>query len=326
MIRRLGFVFVFLICLPAFSWATSTYSDYSLGEKTPIVTEGFLNNNNGWSVGRFGKGCRSASIENGVYRIQSHCDKEYPEFWIGSVGIDEGRDFEIETRVRFVKGDSNGFYGLTWGSGIARDDKGPYRYRFGLSSNGKYTIDEYSGRWEDKKKWTKSDLIKKSAFNLLTIRKVKTDYHFFINKKYVHTSSFEPFYGPRVGFQVGQNSIIEIDKLSVSYLASSSPHLYSEYSNAQKELLFKDDFKINAKKWAEGTFGNESRRAVVKNGVYELSSLKPDSYPLFWNNGIDIDGDRDFEIEAKIRFVKGVDNNANSIFWGGGVVVWWCGG
>jgi uncharacterized repeat protein (TIGR01451 family) len=128
--------------------------------------------------------------------------------------IDQNRDFEIETSIRFVEGQMDKGYGLQWGKSV-----NPVKqYDFLLTGGGHFTIDKYDGGFSDYIPFTLSDNVNRYAFNKLTIRKVSDKYYFFLNEKLVHTMPFEPFFGNLLGFQVGDNSTIMVDHIDIAYL------------------------------------------------------------------------------------------------------------
>jgi hypothetical protein len=60
--------------------------------------------------------------------------------------------------------------------------------------------------------------INANGFNLFTIRKVASNYYFFINKEYVFSMPFFPFYGNNIGIGATKKTTVFIDFLTVSYL------------------------------------------------------------------------------------------------------------
>jgi len=256
-------IYLVLILLQNSIYAQTNYSDYSEYEKQLIFFDDFKNAENDWSIGTYGDGCRKTKIKNGYFKIESLCDNQFPYFWTNLVNIDETKDFEIEANIMFVYGEDSNSNSLVWGDGMIDGTKFSYRYRFGISGNGKYMIDKYSGSWEYIKNWTKSSNINKGQYNKLTIRKIKDNNYYFINNQFVHKSIFESFYGQRIGFQSSQNATIRIDYISVSYLSKEKKNLppviviLKPEINRAIKIQSKDKIRIVGK-------------AIDEDGIYEV--------------------------------------------------------
>jgi hypothetical protein len=191
---------------------TPSYYSFSKGLKTQTVLQDDFNKfNNYWLLG-IEENSWSESIEDGHLVFQSLTTKAKEDLL--PVIIDQNRDFEIETSIRFVEGQMDKGYGLQWGKSV-----NPVRqFDFLLTGGGHFTIDKYDGGFSDYIPFTLSDDVNRYAFNKLTIRKVSDKYYFFLNEKLVYTMPFEPFFGNLVGFQVGDNSTIMVDHINIAYL------------------------------------------------------------------------------------------------------------
>jgi hypothetical protein len=209
----LGFVFFLAVTvIMAQEKPTPSYYSFSKGLKTQTVLQDDFNKfNNYWLLG-IEENSWSESIEGGHLVFQSLTTKAKEDLL--PVIIDQNRDFEIETSIRFVEGQMDKGYGLQWGKSV-----NPVRqFDFLLTGGGHFTIDKYDGGFSDYIPFTLSDNVNRYAFNKLTIRKVSDKYYFFLNEKLVHTMPFEPFFGNLVGFQVGDNSTIMVDHINIAYL------------------------------------------------------------------------------------------------------------
>lgn len=202
------FLFSFLI-----SHSQTNYEDYLASES--IFLDDFSNNKNSWPAIMATDSSYVGKIENGSFEITSNRKGSYPYYWITRM-IDVTRDFEIEAELLFVKGESDNAISVMWG----KNDNG-YRYQFGVSGNGKYTISQYKGSWVNIKDWTTSDLVRKSEYNKLSVRKLGANFYFYLNEKLVHSSDFYPFFGNQIGFQDNQNTTMKVNYLKVSYLKST---------------------------------------------------------------------------------------------------------
>ncbi|MBT3311421.1 MAG: hypothetical protein HN737_06050 [Desulfobacterales bacterium] len=277
--------------------------------KTDIFYDSFDDNRNYWAVGTFGNGVRKGKIINGYYEWKSLKTGENPLTW-RTTAINENKDFEIEARIKYKEGEDDNSNCLIWG----RNDDSK-RFRFGFSGNGQYKIDKYDGQWTTISPWKESSFVNKRSYNKITIRKIANTYYFFLNESRVHTMPFEPFFDQNIGFQVNQNTTIQIDYLRVSYLNLQSQSNYYFYSSKDMTNIFYDDFSNNNKSWAIGTLGNNSRKGKITNGYYQWESLKTDQNPQTWKS-VYINENKNFQIEAKIKYVKGEDNNTNCLIWG----------
>jgi len=192
--------------------ATPAYYSFSKGLKNQTVLQDDFNKfSNYWLLG-IEENSWSETIEDGHLVFQSLTTKAKEDLL--PVIIDQNRDFEIETSIRFVEGQMDKGYGLQWGKSV-----NPVKqYDFLLTGGGHFTIDKYDGGFSDYVPFTLSDNVNRYAFNKLTIRKVSDKYYFFLNEKLVHTMPFEPFFGNLLGFQVGDNSTIMVDHIDIAYL------------------------------------------------------------------------------------------------------------
>jgi hypothetical protein len=213
--KSLLFVFIsflFGTAIIAQEKKTPAYYSFSSSLKNQVILkDDFSKFNNYWLLG-IEENSWSETIENGHLVFQSLTTKSKEDLL--PVLIDQNRDFEIETSIRFVEGQMDKAYGLQWGKSV-----NPVRqYDFLLTGGGHFTIDKYDGGFSDYVPFTISDDVNRYAFNKMTVRKVADNYYFFLNEKLVHTMPFEPFFGNLVGFQVGDNSTIMIDHIEIAYL------------------------------------------------------------------------------------------------------------
>ena len=188
------------------------YDSYSYDDRTLLLYESFSDNDRGWETGK--TAYFEASIANGGYYLKNPASTSTASSFLVKY-IDPYRDFEIETKIKYLSGKQKSGLMLVWG----RSEENIDTYNFEFTANGSYWI----GKYEDKKyvsnmNWTESSNIKKYDYNILTVRKVGNKYYYFINKKYVYSNSFKPFYGHKLGFITPSNTEIKIDYLKISYL------------------------------------------------------------------------------------------------------------
>lgn len=130
------------------------------------------------------------------------------------IAYDGSKNFEIETRIKFVSGDVEAYNGLMWGQLVFGE-----KYFFEFSSLGYYRIVNEDGFDETAiKDATQTDAINKTGDNDLVIRKFDNKYYFFINKVLVYTTDYTGMPGQYIGFKVSPNSMIRINFLRLWYI------------------------------------------------------------------------------------------------------------
>ncbi|MEM6843664.1 MAG: caspase family protein [Bacteroidota bacterium] len=195
-------------------FAQRKYDDFTAAQRTDVLLENFDNNLNGWFVGYERKGRREAKIRNGQYEWQSKSPMYDEHASWSQVRFNENRDFEIETRLKFVQGKPNKSIALSWG----RSERGSFF--FGFKEN-KFYISQWRKTLglEQFVKDRVTNYLNRDDYNTLTVRKVDHAYYFFVNEQFVYTMSFEGFFGDNIGFE--SNNLIYVDYLRVSYLDES---------------------------------------------------------------------------------------------------------
>ncbi len=130
------------------------------------------------------------------------------------INFDPTRNFELETKIKFVSGDVEEFNGLFFGQLIFGD-----KYYYSFSSMGEYKIEKEVGlNTEVIVPPTKLSSINKTAENSLIIRKYDDTYYFFINKTLVHTMPYETLPGQYIGFNISKKTLVRIAFLRLQYI------------------------------------------------------------------------------------------------------------
>lgn len=130
------------------------------------------------------------------------------------ISFDGTKNFEIETRIKFVSGDVEKYSGIFWGELIFGD-----KYFFGFSSMGNYKIEKEIGfQTNTIVDPVKSSIINNTAENTFTVRKYNDKYYFFLNKNLVHTMDYEDLPGQYIGFTVAEKSMVQINFLRLWYI------------------------------------------------------------------------------------------------------------
>ncbi len=151
-------------------------------------------------------------IDNGFLYFSNEYDFIYTDG--KPIAYDGSRNFEIETRIKFVSGDVEAYNGLMWGQLVFGE-----KYFFEFSSLGYYQIVKEDGFNETiLKEPVQTDIINKTGDNDLVVRKFGDKYYFFINKNLVYTMDYSGMPGQYIGFKVAPNSMIRINFLRLWYI------------------------------------------------------------------------------------------------------------
>ncbi len=138
---------------------------------------------------------------------------EFPYYDGKPIMLDINKDFEIETKLKFISGDVSKFNGLFWGDLIFGD-----KMFFGISQLGEFIVMKISGFGQEILTKQKSDTIQRSDFNVLSVVKTGDKYVFFINDRQVYQMPFEKFTGRYFGFGIAPKSYIQFAFLKIWYL------------------------------------------------------------------------------------------------------------
>ena len=335
--RALSFFVLLLVALPFTTLAQKTYADMGYQKDGMLYYEPFQANVRGYATAdadRYAK-----YLGQGYYVLQSKDNDYYPEATFNkneAFNIDESQDYQIEVEMKYVQGPDNNANALLFGKATEKSASGfTSHYRFGFSGNGKITIDNYNAdtrKFTDLLGWTACEALRPGDFNKLTVRKSGKKLYFFVNEVLVHTWDQVPFYGNNLGVMSHAGVEIHIRNYKAGYLTKKKNEqlvalpTYDEgidpqaitYGGYQSgEVLFSESFENNVNDWYEGS--SDSRYFKIENGYYVIQSFKSGTYAAskFNTKGkFTIDQSRDFQIEARMKFVSGEDNNSNSLNWG----------
>ena len=179
-----------------------------------IFFEDFNNNKNNWTVADNKK--VSSRIEGGFYYLTAagHAYGEAQE-----VKIDTRKDFEIETRIKILSGNSehkNYYSMLFWG----REAMNGYYFTF--AKDGFASVERCDGKNQSdcitKNRSLQKTMLNPDEFNVYMIRKIGSTYSFFVNGTQFYVMPFAPFFGNLIGFGAGRKVSLAIDYLKVIYL------------------------------------------------------------------------------------------------------------
>jgi len=92
-----------------------------------------------------------------------------------------------------------------------------------------------------------------------------------------------------------------------------SQSLYNDFQESKKKKIFFDDFNSNTNNWL--LLDNENELISIENGTYIYESRDGQAKANYLP--IKINQKKNFEIELKIKFSQGEDNNSNGLAFGG---------
>jgi hypothetical protein len=179
-----------------------------------VFFEDFANNINNWTIPENKNA--TTSIDNGIYYLTAlgHSYGAAHE-----VKIDTHKNFEIETRIKIVAGNSDHktYYSmLFWGR------EGMNSYYFTFSKDGFVSVEQCTSKNQSSCVTQKGSLQKTAldpdGFNIYMIRKTGNLYSFFVNGIQFYEMPFSPFFGNLIGFGAGRKVTLAIDYLKVTYL------------------------------------------------------------------------------------------------------------
>ncbi|MFT5914669.1 MAG: hypothetical protein ACJAWV_003265 [Flammeovirgaceae bacterium] len=189
----------------------SSYDYVSYSDRTNAFYDSFNDNGNSWSTGT--SGLSTGYMVDGNYHWQVLSD-ETGYVAHHETDIDDSRDWEIETKIKYHSGETSNTIMFSWGKGEQN------AYSIAYNPDGKYWIGQYEdGGYTAYKDWTFTTAIKKYNYNKFTIRKIGSTCYYFINEQLMHSAPFHAFYGNKYGFFASKgNNAIRADYLRISYL------------------------------------------------------------------------------------------------------------
>ncbi|HET9057442.1 MAG TPA: hypothetical protein VFN30_11420 [Chitinophagaceae bacterium] len=179
-----------------------------------IFFDDFNDNKNKWTVADNKNA--STRVDGGLYYLSA---LRYAYGEALEVKIDTRKDFEIETRIKILSGNSEhkDYYSmLFWG----RKEMNGYYFTF--AKDGFISVEVCNGK-NQKDCIIKNGSLQKTTlnpdeFNVYTIRKMGRTYSFFVNGEQLYTMPFTAFFGNLMGFGAGRKVTLAIDYLKVIYL------------------------------------------------------------------------------------------------------------
>lgn len=183
-------------------------------QKSPVPPAGysvvffdeFMDNRSGWYT--CDDPTKTLQVQNGAYYF-AHKRGEQGWNTYKPVGFRPDSDFVIEAVIRKVDGVQNYGFGLLFG---VADGSKEYN-NFIVSGNGKYSISrKLNDKFSTTVDWTKCEEIVPGdgATNKLTVQRVGDVVKYYVNGKYLTSTSYYKTEGSRCGFVVYNKQSIEV--------------------------------------------------------------------------------------------------------------------
>lgn len=258
-----------LLCLASLSlsaqdyrgnWEPLDYWGIPGRDKHEAFFDEFENNANSWDMGQ---SMLKEEISNGEFFIATLTDRAYTKR--RAIPMNQTGNYEVEIRMRYVKGMEQSPMGLTFG----RDVRGN-EYNFLFTPLGNYKIIEVRNmRAYDLQGWQQSGSLAKYSYNSLLVRKVSGRWYFFINEELVAQMPARDLFGTDFGFTVGGNMAIEVDQLRVSEIRT--------VDNSGPEIT------LTAPVVTHGPVQVRERAQMIKGRVHDVSGISKltiNGYPI----------------------------------------------
>ncbi|MGC1390748.1 MAG: caspase family protein [Bacteroidales bacterium] len=197
------------------------YNDYPENLKKNVINENFKNNDNKWALDNSSDNSADYKIKNGSFQIKVPDKNNIGLQCIPVSDLNQNKNWEIETRVKYSGGSVFKAFALIWGY----KDGNSQGYFFFIDARGLFKIqkkDTPGSNFINYKDWAPARYVNKSDWNKLTVRKVDDKCYFFINEHLISSVPFESFYGDEVGFYCGGGLTLQAEYLKVSYIEAQN--------------------------------------------------------------------------------------------------------
>lgn len=251
---------------------SKSYNSYTSNNMTEVYREDFSKPDSEWEV--FRSGVRMGKIHDGVLDwISMNNDAQLISHTLEE--MDWNRDWQVEVRMKHLIGKANSSNDLLFD--IQEDNE---KYHFGFTAQGKYVLSKYvSGAYESIIPFTSSSTVNKDLFNTFTVRKVGSQYHFYINEELIATKNGLTVSNNKIGFMVPPNSTLQVDYLDVSYLEPKSSTIASSTLPTGMNYvgIMTKYSGYNLQRWkTRGTFPKDEIKSDWDDGYY-VSDLSYDN-------------------------------------------------
>lgn len=181
----------------------------SAQQETIIYNDDFSSLSSVWSQY---KGNSDAIIQNGKLQIKSS-KTDAIRCYYAQIFINYLKNFSIEISIKQISGEKNQGLGIIWGSsGIENSNL------FLITASGYYSIGKYiDDKYSPVQKWTKSDLINPTGFNILKVEKKANNLIYYINNKAIYTEYYYTQYISHIqGFALQNNINCQVEYIKIS--------------------------------------------------------------------------------------------------------------
>lgn len=188
------------------AWNPEKYDGIPSMDLHTIIYDEFEDNRNAWNLESRHV---ELSIENGDFYLNNLSSSVLEK--LKNFNFEVDGDYQIEIRLRFVRGSDLNGIGLTFGKDYTNNE-----YNFYFNQNNQYKISQrYNHTTRDIKPWTHKESIGNYSHNTLTVRKVGSRWYFFVNKEMVHACNSHPLFGDMFGFILGAKTAMEVDYFKI---------------------------------------------------------------------------------------------------------------
>ncbi|GAB4403445.1 MAG: hypothetical protein OHK0039_02640 [Bacteroidia bacterium] len=231
-------------------WVPGDYFGVSERDKQTAFFDEFDDNRYKWDLG-------SSFLNERIYNGDFYCASltALPYQKRRDVPLDQS-NYELEIRMRYVKGDENSGMGLVFGRDIRGNE-----YFFQFNALGYYRIGKVDrSKTYEFQSWKPCPQLTRHSYNALTLRRVGPTWYFFINQKLITSMDAMPFFGSEAGFTVGGYSAVEVDYLRVSelrHIDQQGPQIsfYEPEVTTNRHLRFSE------------------RKQIIRGRVYDVSGV-----------------------------------------------------
>lgn len=208
--------------------AQKDYLAFPSSSKSIYFSDSFADNSNNWITDNT---WIKATVENGYYNISCKNFQLSTGLTCRTIQTGQLGDYEIEASIKIIKGVGALVFGMT--------EKFDH-YRIEISDIN--TLEVIKDTPSKKKKIEKifissqNNSLNNKSYNKITFRCINNIYYLFINESFTgQLKNLKPE-GNQIGFNVGTDSEISVDYLTVSALQSQAPQLFAE-NDVKKEVV-----------------------------------------------------------------------------------------
>ncbi|MGB0892634.1 MAG: hypothetical protein ACPGUU_09800, partial [Flavobacteriaceae bacterium] len=273
-----------------------------------VYNEDFSSTNNGWPEGN--NSTRELKVRNGKYYFEHKRKDKNWNVRTQELDVDFNGDFELETSIERISFDNkNHAFGFMVGN---KDDKNTFH--FYLSNNQYRASDKRNGEYVNYKGWKTSSAINTGTYatNKFKVRKVGNTLSFYINNTLLESKDYNTFVGKRVGIYIYGKQKISIDYIKATQL-SKNPLVADNNSNSNGNSIMDDNFSSNKNNWAESS--NNDAELEIRNNRYYFEH-KRTSGGWSTTKVVEINENKDFEIESQFLKISGIQNNGYGFVFG----------